>query len=323
MESKEDLQKSKDLFDPLKRGQILVQFFFLGLVIFFLPGQNFYQTAALTPQKPLVREVPFNLPQPAPYPKKTTDQPPPDLTAGSVLVLDVTSSVILYEKNASQRFSPASTTKIMTALVALDEYQLNDILTVKTVETEGRIMNLKEGEQMTAENLLYGLLVHSANDAAVTLAENYPGGREKFIAAMNRKAQQMNMNNTHFENENGLEQENHYISSIDLARLATYALNNPTFLQFVETKKIAVMDINQKEIHQLESVNKLLGEIPGLFGVKTGWTENAGECLVAAVEREGHKIITVVLKSEDRFGETAKLINWAFANYQWVTPPTL
>lgn len=323
MESKEDLQESKDIFDPLKRGQILVQFFFLGLVIFFLPGQSFYQTAALVPQKPPLQSFPLTLPPPAPYPVKTTDQPPPDLTAGSALVLDVTSSVILYEKNASQRFSPASTTKIMTALVALDEYQLNDILTVKTVETEGRIMNLKEGEQMTVENLLYGLLVHSANDAAVTLAENYPGGRKKFIEAMNRQAVKLNMKNTHFENENGLEQENHYISSIDLARLAIYALNNPTFLQFVETKKITVMDTKQKEAHQLESVNKLLGEIPGLYGVKTGWTENAGECLVAAVEREGHKIMTVVLKSDDRFGETAKLINWAFNNYQWITPSTL
>lgn len=323
MESKKDLRESKNFSDPLKKGRVLVQFFCVGLVLFFLPGQNFYQTAALVPQEPPLQSFPLTLPPPAPYPVKTTDQPPPDLTAGSALVLDVTSSVILYEKNANERFAPASTTKIMTALVTLDEYQLNDILTVKTVGTEGRIMNLKEGEQMTAENLLYGLLVHSANDAAVTLAENYPGGRKKFIEAMNRQAVKLNMKNTHFENENGLEQENHYISSIDLARLAVNALNNPTFLQFVETKRIAVMDVKQKEIHQLESVNKLLGEIPGLYGVKTGWTENAGECLVAAVEREGHKIITVVLKSEDRFGETAKLINWAFANYQWVAPPTL
>lgn len=300
----------------------ILNLLFLGLVFFFLPGQNFYQTAALTPQKPLVREIPFNLPPPAPYPVKTTSNPPPDLTAGSALIIDIDSAVILYEKNSTQRLAPASTTKIMTALVALDEYQLNDILTVKTVEKTGRVMGLKSGERIILENLLYGLLVHSANDAAVTIAENYPGGREKFISSMNKKAQQLNMNNTHFENEDGLEQDNHYSSSIDLARLASYALSSPSFTQFVETKRITVTDVEKKETHQLESVNKLLGEIPGLYGVKTGWTENAGECLVAAVERDGHKIITVVLKSQDRFGETVKLINWAFANYKWITPST-
>lgn len=295
---------------------------FLSLILFFLPGQNFYQTAALNFQKPPLQSLPVALPAPAPYPVKTTNVPPPSLTAGSVVVLDMASSVVLYERNSHERFAPASTTKIMTALVALDEYQLDDILTVKAVETEGRIMGLKSGERITLENLLYGLLVHSANDAAITIAENYPGGREKFIRAMNRKARGLNMNNTHFENENGLEQENNYISSIDLARLAIYALNNPSFSQFVDTKKITVMDVEKKEAHQLEGINKLLGEIPGLYGVKTGWTENAGECLVAAVEREGHKLITVVLKSEDRFGETVKLINWAFDNHKWLTPPT-
>ncbi|MDP3998747.1 MAG: D-alanyl-D-alanine carboxypeptidase family protein [bacterium] len=306
----------------MESKQVLVHFFFVSLAIFFLPGQNFYQTAALAPQKPLVREIPFNLPPPASYPVKTTNAPPPDLTAGSALVLDLASSVVLYEKKPNTRFAPASTTKIMTALVALETYELDDVLTVKTAEKEGRIMYLQQGERMTAENLLYGLLVHSANDAAVTLAENYPGGREKFISAMNRKAKKLNMNNTHFENENGLEQESHYVSSIDLARLAAYALNNPTFLDIVETKKIAVMDVEQKEVHQLENVNTLLGKIPGLYGVKTGWTENAGECLVAVTERQGNKIMTVVLKSEDRFGETEKLINWAFANHRWVGPPT-
>lgn len=299
---------------------IFIRFSFLVLALFFLPGQNFYQTAALIPQKPPLQPFPLTLPSPAPYPVKTTDQPAPELTAASVVVLDIDSSVVLYEKNSSQRFAPASTTKIMTALVALEEYNLNDILTVKTVEQRGQIMGLKEGEQITVENLLYGLLVHSANDAAVTLAENYPAGREKFIQTMNRKALKLNMKNTHFENETGFEQDNHYISSIDLTRLAVYALRNSSFLQFVETKRITVMDVEKKEAHDLESVNRLLGEIPGLYGVKTGWTENAGECLVAAVERNGHKIMTVVLKSEDRFGETAKLINWVFANYTWLTP---
>lgn len=298
-----------------------VSFIFLGILLFFLPGQNFYQTSQLDFKKPLLRNSPIILPTPAPYPMPINKTPPPILTAGSALVLDPISSVILYEKNTDQRFSPASTTKIMTALVALDNYDLDQILTVKTVERNGRVMGLKEGERITVENLLYGLLVHSANDAALTLAENYPGGREMFIDTMNRMAKKLDMKNTHFENEIGFEQDNHCISSIDIARLAIYALNNPFFLQVVETKRILVRDVENKKSHQLENVNTLLGKIPGLYGVKTGWTENAGECLVAVTEREEHKIVTVVLKSEDRFRETESLINWAFANHRWIIPP--
>lgn len=295
---------------------------FLGLVLFFLPGQNFYQTESLILRKPLVRNISVTFPSPAPYPVKITNAPPPDLTAGSVLVLDLSSAVVIYGKDPDGHFAPASTTKIITAMVALGTYELSDILTVKTVETNGRVMGLKSGERLTFENLLYGLLVHSANDAAVALAENYPGGKDKFILAMNRMAKKLNMNNTHFENTTGFEQENHYISSTDLARLATYALENPVFLKTVETKRITVMDVDQKEVHLLENVNALLGKIPGLYGVKTGWTENAGECLVAVVERNGHKVMTVVLKSSDRFGETEKLIDWVFTNYRWVVPPS-
>ena len=304
------------------KAQLGAGFLLLGLFFFLLPGQNFYQTAGFNFKKPALQILPFALPSPAPYPTKTTNNPPPYLTAGSALVLDLASSVILYEKSPNERFAPASTTKIMTALVGLDEYEMGDILTVKTVEEEGRVMGLKKGERLTFENLLYGLLVHSANDAAITIAENYPGGREEFIRTMNRKAKKLNMKNTHFENETGFEQDDHYMSSIDLAHLVIHSLNNPSFLKTVETKRIIVVDLTGKEAHQLENVNELLGKIPGLYGGKTGWTENAGECLAAATERQGHKIITVILKSEDRFGETEKLINWAFANHQWSVPST-
>lgn len=302
----------------LAQPNLLIAFSFWGLFFFFLPGQNIYQTAILNEKRSLLQSLNVSLPLPAPYPIKKNGAPPPYLTANSALVLDLTSSVVLYEKNPTEHFSPASTTKIMTALVALDEYNLSDILTVKAVEINGRVMGLKSGERLTFENLLYGLLVHSANDAALTIAENYPGGREKFILAMNRKAKKMNMENTHFTNEAGFEEPNHYISSIDLARLSISALGNPFFLQIIETRKITVKDLNGKETHYLENVNELLGKIPGLYGIKTGWTEDAGECLIAATERGGHKIITVVLKSEGRFGETEKLINWAFTNHKWL-----
>ncbi len=296
-------------------------FLLLSALFFFLPGQNFYLTNKLTFKSPLVQALPIPLIEPAPYPIQNTTVQAPILTAQSALVLDIPSSTILYAKNPNQPLLPASTTKIMTGIVALDHYDLDDILTVKTVENRGKTMGLKTGERMTLENLLYGLLVHSANDAAYTIAENYPGGVDNFVSAMNKKAEKMNMKNTHFLNPSGLEQENHYSSSIDLARLSVYALKNPTFVKIMETQKLSVMDVEQKEAHPLETVNKLLGRVWGVYGIKTGWTENAGECLVAVIERGGRKILTVVLGSQDRFGETERLIEWAFQNHQWLTLP--
>lgn len=299
------------------RQEILGSFLLLGLFFFFLPGLNFYQTQILQWRRPDISEVPIPFPSPFAYPREITKISPPFLTAEAAIVMDIPSAVVLYAKNPEKSFSPASTTKIMTALIGLARYKLEDVLTVQTEVNEGRSMALKKGEKLTFESLLYGLLVHSANDAALTIAENFPGGKEQFIYSMNQKAHQLNMNSTHFENVTGFEQENHYISSIDLARLAVYALQNPTFVKIVGTREITVKDINQKEEHHLENVNQLLGRILGVYGVKTGWTENAGGCLVAAVERKGRKILTVVLKSQDRFGETARLIEWTYKNHRW------
>lgn len=313
----------KNFFNSLKDypGNFLT-FLIFGILFFFLPGQNFYQTEKLTSQKPLVQKLLIDLPPPLPYPKKTTKISPPILSARSAIVMDIPSAVTLFAKNPQAKLSPASTTKIMTALVALGEYQLNQILTVKTVIKEGRLMHLVPEEQLTTESLLFGTLVHSANDAAYTLAENYPGGPKKFIEIMNLWAKKLNLNTTHFSNAVGFEQENHYISSIDLSRLAVFALNNPEFLRIVNTPKITVTDVSGKNVHDLENVNQLLGRIWGVYGVKTGWTDNAGECLVTAVERGGRKILVVILGSQDRFGETEKLIEWAFKNHQWIIPST-
>ncbi len=286
------------------------------LLVLAYPGQNFYQT--LFPHS----SSPLSLPQLITPPIRPTfvGHSYPHLTAFAAVAQDVDSKTMLFLKNPNLRLYPASTTKIMTALVALDYYR--DLAQTITINNEsqaiGHTMGLKQGEVITVKALLYGLLVESGNDAALALANNYDGGYDAFVAAMNTKARQLGLKDTSYKNPSGVEQAGHLTTARDLAILASHAVQNPIFNQIMQTKAITFTDQSGKIIHSLQTTNKLLGVLPGVKGVKTGWTQNAGECLVTYVDREGKKIITVVLKSQDRFGETARLINWIFANYQWL-----
>lgn len=242
----------------------------------------------------------------------------PILSAQGALAVDLNSGVSLYEKNADQPLLPASTTKIITALVSLDAYNLDQVLIVgKGVAVVGQKMGLYPGEQMTYENLLYGLLVYSANDAAETLAQDFPGGYDAFITAMNQKADDLSMTNSHFDNPVGLDTDDQHATARDLVRASEIAMRNPEFAKIVGTKFVTVTDVSGKSVYNLKNINELLGDVPGVMGVKTGWTKNARENLVTYIERDGHKVIIAVLGSEDRFGETKELINWIFTNYQW------
>lgn len=293
-------------------------FVLLALLLLFLPGENLYEQLRRQTREPLVKEKAVDLPQPVLYPVNQTGQSAPFLTAKSVVVLDLASKTALLVKNPQARLAPASTTKIMTALVALETYQLTDVLIAPRMPTEiGQQMNLAPGEQITVENLLYGLLVQSANDAALTLAANYDSGEEKFIERMNQKAEALGLKNSHFANATGFDDPNHYSSSYDLAHLTAAAIANPLLARIFSTRQAVVADVSQSDYHALETTNELIGQVLGLQGVKTGWTELAGECLISLVNRDDRQIITVLLGSEDRFGETASLINWVFKNYQW------
>jgi len=293
-------------------------FSLLSFFLLFYPGQNYYQTLAVKWQEPKVRPLPRSISlRPAPYPLNSQKNPVPNLSAQAVILMDIPSAVVLYQKNPTQSLNPASTTKIMTALVALDEYDINQIIKVSRFETEGAQMGLAVGDQITVGNLLYGMLINSGNDAATVLANNSPGGQKAFIQKMNQKAVELSMENTHFTNVWGYSEKNHYMSALDLARLSTYALQNPFIAGIVKTKTADVPDIYQKKFYHLENVNELLGKIPGITGIKTGWTEEAGECLVASTERDGKKLVSVILGSTDRFGETAKLLSWGHINFTW------
>lgn len=258
----------------------------------------------------------------APIPILASDSTFPVISAQGAMAVDLDSGISLYEKNPDNTLLPASTTKIVTALVVLDTYSLNDVLTVGKIDVVGQKMGLVTGEQIKVEDLLYGLLVYSANDAAMVLASNYPGGYDNFIIAMNVKAKELAMNNSSFQNPVGLDNPSQISTARDLIRVSEVAMRIPEFAKVVGTKNIVVSDVSGKIKHNLRNINELLGVVPGVLGVKTGWTENARENLVTYIERVGengtkHKVVIAILGSQDRFGETKELINWIFRDYKW------
>ena len=241
----------------------------------------------------------------------------PDVSAKSVFIFDPDSGTQIYEKNSQTRLFPASTTKLMTALVALDTYNIDQVLTARTAsQAIGSTIHLKNGDQLTVENLLYGLLVDSGNDAGVVLAENYPGGYSRFIAKMNEKALELGLTSTHFTNVSGLVNDDHYTTTAELTVIARASIRNAVIRKIVSTKSITITNITGTKRFFLESTNKLLG-MEGVKGLKTGWTPESGECLVTLVTRDGKSILVTILGSEDRFGESIKLINWVYDNFDW------
>jgi len=302
---------------PQLKLKLVLTFIFLSLI----PAPNYYNSLDLSSSHPLVRSVNHPLISASEYPFNHTGLPAPSLSARSAIIIDVNSKAILFQKNSDLKLLPASTTKIMTGLVALETYDLDDIVTIDTANGTGQTMELEVNERITVESLLYGLLVQSANDAATALAEFHPDGHDGFIVAMNQKAQDLHLFDTQFANPSGLDAYGHYTTVHDLSLLAAQAMENPIFKRIVSTQGITVSDVDNSIFHELEAINQLLGEIPGLAGIKTGWTELAGECLVTYTKRDTHEIIAVVLGSQDRFGETRQLIDWTFANHQWLEAP--
>lgn len=239
------------------------------------------------------------------------------VSATAVVAKDLSSKSLLYVKDPDKSVPIASTTKIMTALVASEYFKPADVLTVKSTSlASGSSMGLKLGEEMTFRSLLYGMLLNSGNDAAYTIADNYPDGINGFVTAMNEKAKSLGLLNTHFTNPAGFDDANHYSSANDLAIIAETAITNSQFARIVSTKDTVVFSTDKQSEHSLKNLNKLL-ELPGVLGIKTGTTPIAKENLVALVDRNEKKILIVVLGSDDRFAETEKLFDWVYANFVW------
>lgn len=244
--------------------------------------------------------------------------PAPNFSARAALIKDLATGATLYQKDSNIPFPIASTTKIMTALVASEYFKQNSVLTVGlSAGTPGSKVGLISGEDLTFRSLLYGMLLNSGNDAAFTLAENYPGGILGFVSAMNKKVATLDLKNTHFDNPAGFDSPRQFSSAEDLAKITEVALKNSTLARIFATKETNIVSLNKKYTHQLLNLNKLLSDVRGVLGVKTGTTEEAKENLVTLVERDGHKVLLVVLGSNNRFLETTRLIDWAYRNFQW------
>lgn len=273
----------------------------------------------ILPQKQLARTQNQQT-QHSPLPqKKQTYVNFQPISSRSAIVVDAASGEILYEKDPNFRHLPASTTKLMTALVALENCDPQDEITVSFVENEPNDMGLKTGDTITVENLIQGLLIFSANDAAYTLSYSCAKDTSEFIRLMNQKAKSLKMENTHFVNPAGYDDPGQFSTANDLAKLARVAVTNPLIAKTVTIKSTVVADVTGTKTYYLENVNKLLGQVEGLEGVKTGQTQGAQEILVSKATRNGNTIIAVVLGSTDRFGESKNLIEWAYQNYDWPT----
>jgi len=238
---------------------------------------------------------------------------PPAVTAQAALLADARTGAILFQRNAHQRLAPASTTKLMTALLALERGDLADMVTVPPAAlTVGEAsMGLVAGETLTLEELLYGLLLVSANDAAQTIAIHIGGSVEGFVALMNARAAGMGLADTHFVNPHGLDASQHFTSAADLLTLTRQALGHADFGRIVAAPQATVAG------RVLVSTNELLGTYPGADGVKTGTTDAAGQCLVASARWEEGQAIVVLLGSGDRYSDAAALLDFYFQHYGW------
>lgn len=245
----------------------------------------------------------------------------PKINSRSAVVIDRNTNTILYGKNENEKRKMASTTKIMTATIIIENCNLNDIVTIskRSASTGGSRLGLKTGDKVSVNDLLYGLMMRSGNDSAVALAEYCSGSVSNFAEKMNLKATELGLTNTHFDTPHGLDSNKHYTTSYELAILTNYALNNPTFRKIVGTKNYTIT-INGN-LKQLSNTNELLGNFDGVYGVKTGFTNGANRCLVTSCKRNNLDIICVVLGADTkkyRTQDSIKLLNYVLNNFEQV-----
>lgn len=238
----------------------------------------------------------------------------PAITAEAAVVMELDSGKVLYGKNEHQRRPPASLTKVMTGYLAVKQQNLQQVVTVseQAAGTGESSLNLKVGDQLTFENLLYGALLKSANDACVALAEQMAGSEAVFVHNMNLQACLLGCSNTNFCNSNGLPAENHYSSAYDLAVMTRAAMQQETFANIVQQQQYRVRWVDGRQL-LVHNTNRLLREYPGAIGVKTGTTNEAGQCLIAVAQKEGKRIIVVVLKSKNRFYDAEALLDYGLS----------
>ncbi len=240
------------------------------------------------------------------------------ISAHSAVVIDSLTGDVIYEKNAYERRRMASTTKIMTAICALENGNPDDMVKVhpSAVGVEGSSMYLGHGEVISLRDLTYGLMLASGNDAAVAIAMHISGSIEAFADLMNTTAAKIGAKDTSFKNPNGLDADGHYTTAYDLAKITRYGMTIPAFAEIVSTKNVKIPWQGKDYPRQLKNHNKLLNMYEGCDGVKTGFTKKSGRCLVSSATKEGYQVIAVTLNAPDDWNDHISMLNYAFENYE-------
>ena len=240
-------------------------------------------------------------------------------SAKAMCTMEASSGRVLYSKNMDAELPMASTTKIMTAITAIEDCNDVDekfVISPKAVGVSGTSLYLRKDEAFSVRELLYGLMLISGNDASVAIGERVGGNVKNFVELMNKTAEKIGAKNSHFANTHGLDGKGHYTSAHDLALITSYALQNETFREIVSTKTTKIINTDGKSRY-LKNKNKLLATLEGCNGVKTGFTDDAGRCLVASAERDGMQLVCVVLNCGPMFEECATLLEKGFEEYKW------
>lgn len=242
----------------------------------------------------------------------------PELSASSAAAIDLATMTVLYQKQAELPLPPASTVKMMTALVASEQHNLDGRLSVlQLAAANGNNLPLRVGQTFATRDLLAALLIASSNDVAEFLAESSPLGRAAFIAAMNQRASDLGLRQTVFLNPSGLDEEGQVSSAYDLLLLARALLRQPALREIVAQSQWLMVEQNSQSFYPLHNTNQLLYSLQGVRGVKTGTTAQAGQVLVTLLERDGRQILLSLMGSQDRYTDTSRLIAWIFNNYEW------
>lgn len=238
-------------------------------------------------------------------------------SADSACVINAVTGETVFAKNIDKRRPMASTTKIMTAIIAIEKCKMDEVVSVSAIagRQEGSAAYIYEGDSIYMKDILYGLMLNSGNDAALAIAEHIGGSAEVFAEMMNEKAKEIGMDDTHFMNPSGLDDPEHYTTARDLAKLAQYAMNNKEFREIVSSKKYQAKLVNSDKTLYFSNHNKLLTLYEGATGIKTGYTRKTGRCLVSSAERDGMKFIAVTLGAPDDWKDHSQMLDYAFSGH--------
>lgn len=293
-----------------------------------LPSAAQFASSLVTPQTIDVALVPIFAPPTINEPEATASSKAEiestflaSISAQSIYVVDMPSASVLLQKNSEQLQAPASTTKLLTALVARDIYTLNqELMVTDEASVGGTMVGLTPGERLPVRDLLSAMLIQSGNDAAMVVANNHPQGYQGFIEAMNQKAREIGLSHSQFGNPSGIDQLQQFVTAKDLSILAKEVMKDRLLAEIVGTQSEVIQNNTQTIAHQLRNTNALLSDNLGVIGVKTGTTGLAGEVLITEVVQNGQDIVIVVMGSQDRYADTRNILQWVLSHYIWVDP---